>query len=168
MVHKQPATVPVRSPLGCQRPHDWYVKTQITLLAHDGKSNIIASTEPLDGETDTDTYVRKQGDLLRQEFPLYEESGIVDYAVDGIPTSVVLREFSWKPPEGEAVRQLQLYAVHESTGITATATCVDDAESESRMTMMLDVFKSIVVDEEVVRSNAGLAAPTAVGDSKVG
>jgi hypothetical protein len=61
----------VRTRLGAVIPDDWYWKESLTILAPEGKANIILSSEPLDDAIDLDRYTRVQGELLVEEFPGY-------------------------------------------------------------------------------------------------
>jgi hypothetical protein len=106
-------------------PEGWFVKESITLLAADGKANVIASAEPLDPSTDTSQYAGIQGDRLRKEFPGYTEHWVEERDVLGGRPGV-MRSFSWAPPDGEPVTQVQLYYAMNGRGYTATATTPAD------------------------------------------
>jgi hypothetical protein len=99
----------------------WFHKESITLLAPDGQANVIASSEPLDPAITTTQYAMIQGDLLSREFPGYTEHTFESAWVFGI-TDGYIRDFSWTPPDGVQVRQMQCYAVRDGRGYTATAT----------------------------------------------
>ena len=102
-------------------PPGWFAKESVTLLAPDGSANVIASSEPLDPSIDTDRYAEVQGGLLRREFPHYQELWFGRMAVlGGLPG--VQREFTWTPPDGVPVTQLQWYFAQAGRGYTATAT----------------------------------------------
>jgi hypothetical protein len=107
----------LRAPL----PERWTAKESMTLGAPDGRANVIASTEPLDPSIGTYQYASIQGDLLRREFNDYAE-------IDFRPALVLggrpgyLREFEWTPPDGDRVRQLQIYYAIADRGFTVTAT----------------------------------------------
>lgn len=102
-------------------PDGWFAKESVTLLAPDGQANIIISSEPLDPSIDTDTYAEVQGELLRKEFPGYRQLGVGVQLLPGA-RRVNWRNFSWTPPDGVAVTQLQIYYVQCRRGYTATAT----------------------------------------------
>jgi hypothetical protein len=102
-------------------PDGWFVKESITLLAADGQANVIASAEPLDPSIDTAKYAGVQGDLLRKEFPGYEEHWFEDREVLGGRPGV-MRGFTWTPEGGVPVTQVQLYYAEHGRGYTATAT----------------------------------------------
>ena len=115
-------TVPeFRGKLTAAIPEDWFAKESTTVLAPDGQANVIASSEPLDPGIDTDQYASVQGDLLRTEFPAYEEKAFDQVEIFGGRTGY-LRHFQWTPPDGEPVTQLQLYYAQNGRGYTATAT----------------------------------------------
>jgi hypothetical protein len=103
------------------RPDGWFHKETITLLAPDGQANVIASGEPLDPTITATQYALIQGDLLRNDFPGYLEHTFEALTVFG-GLDGYLRDFSWAPPDGVPVRQLQQYAVQDGRGFTATAT----------------------------------------------
>ncbi len=115
-------TVPeFRGELTAALPGDWFAKESTTLLAPDGQANVIASSEPLDPSIDTDRYASVQGDLLRGEFPGYEEKSFDRIEIFG-GRSGYMRHFQWTPPDGVPVVQLQLYYAENGRGYTATAT----------------------------------------------
>jgi hypothetical protein len=99
----------------------WFAKESHTLLAPDGQANVIASSEPLDASTDLQRYAQEQGERLSAEFPGYVEHDFrAELVLGGRPGFV--RTFSWTPPDGQAVTQIQLYYVRAGRGYTATAT----------------------------------------------
>lgn len=99
----------------------WFAKESVTVLAPDGQANVIASTEPLDPTIGSEDYARIQGDLLRTEFPRYVEHAFTPALVFGGRPGFV-RRFSWTPPDGVSVTQIQLYHAQGGRGFTATAT----------------------------------------------
>lgn len=101
-------------------PEGWYYKTSVTMLAPDGQGNVIASSEPLDPSMDTDRYATVQLELLRGQFHQFSEHANGRLDLEG--TAAIWRRFSWSPPDGLPVTQLQLYAVANGRGYTATAT----------------------------------------------
>lgn len=103
------------------RPEDWFAKESLTLLAPDGRANVIASSEPLDETISTEAYAEVQGDVLRLEFPGYRELAYESMQVFGGRRGL-LRRFEWSPPDGEAITQLQIYCAEGGRGYTATAT----------------------------------------------
>jgi hypothetical protein len=102
-------------------PQDWYFKESITLLAPDGQANVISSSEPLDPDITTDQYASVQGKLLEEEFPEYIEIAFEPSLVFG-GLAGWMRRFEWTPPDGGVITQVQIYAVKDSRGFTATAT----------------------------------------------
>lgn len=102
-------------------PEGWFAKESITLLAPDGKANVIASSEPLDQGIDTQRYAEVQGELLRKEFPGYREFAFEPTKMLGDRQGYI-RRFEWTPPDGVAVTQIQLYYAENGRGYTATAT----------------------------------------------
>jgi hypothetical protein len=102
-------------------PDGWFHKQSITLLAPDGQANMIVSSEPLDPILTTDHYAQIQADLLRREFPGFREHE-VGRVVLGSGHEAVWRAFSWVPPDGVSVTQLQVYVADRGRGYTATGT----------------------------------------------
>jgi tetratricopeptide (TPR) repeat protein len=102
-------------------PGTWFAKESMTLLAPDGQANVIASSEPLDETIDTHHYAEVQGDLLRNEFPGYDERRFEKKTMFGGREGYI-REFEWTPPDGVPVTQIQLYYTEAERGFTATAT----------------------------------------------
>ena len=102
-------------------PRSWQVKESVTLLAPDGQANVIASIEPLDEGIALEQYAGIQGDLLQKEFPGFREHAYGEVIALG-GRSGMMREFTWAPPDGVEVSQIQLYYVEDGRGYTATAT----------------------------------------------
>jgi len=102
-------------------PNEWFVKESVTVLAPTGQANVIASSEPLDPQITTEQYAGIQGQLLDEEFPDYLELSYGPAKVFGGLDGYV-RRFEWTPPDGVPVVQIQLYAVRDERGLTATAT----------------------------------------------
>jgi hypothetical protein len=107
--------------LTAELPTGWVAKESITLLAPTGTANVIASSEPLAPGIDLEEYAGIQGRLLREEFPGFEEHAFRREEFLG-RQGVYLREFSWKPSDGQPVTQVQLYYAEPGRGYTATAT----------------------------------------------
>ncbi len=125
-------------------PADWFWKESFTLLAPDGSANVIASTEPLDPGISLDQYAEIQGDLLSKEFPQYQQFRFEPAMIEGV-AEARLREFAWTPDDGERIHQIQVYAVRDSRGITATATTPESAWEPNRHHLQQAIF-SLVVD----------------------
>jgi hypothetical protein len=107
--------------LSAPLPEGWFAKESVTLLAPDGQANIIASSEPLDPSIDTTRYATVQGDLLFKEFPGYQQWAFEPANMFGGRQGYV-RRFSWAPPDGVPITQVQLYYAEGGRGYTATAT----------------------------------------------
>jgi tetratricopeptide (TPR) repeat protein len=102
-------------------PDEWLLKESVTLLAPDGRANVIVSSEPLDPSIDTADYADLQGRLLRAEFPGFTEHEVSETPVLGGAFGV-RRLLSWTPPDADPVTQIQVYLVRGGRGYTATAT----------------------------------------------
>lgn len=134
-------------------PDGWFVKQSITLLAADGQANIIASSEPLDPPIDTERYAEAQGELLSKDFPGYIEHDAGWQTLDN-GEQVIRRRFSWEPPDGVRVTQIQMYAAAGGTGYTATAT-TPTSELDRYQLVMATVLQGLVFNPE-----KGRAGPT--------
>ncbi len=134
-------------------PDGWLAKESITLLAPDGQANVIASSEPLDPDITTEQYARTQGDLLHTEFPAYKEHGFQPWMLFG-ERSGYLREFSWTPPDGVSVTQIQLYYAEPGRGYTATATTPTSEYDRYRM-VLLAVLTGLLIDAVSPPGTAG-------------
>jgi hypothetical protein len=114
-------------------------KESFTLLAPDGQANIIASSEPLDRSIETRQYADVQGDLLAQEFPDYFSLSYESALVFGRRPGYI-RTFTWKPPDGVPVTQIQAYYARDGRGYTATATTpserFEDFEADFRRVLL--------------------------------
>lgn len=106
--------------LSVELPDGWFAKETIALLAPDGQANVIVMSEPLDPRTDAATYAANQGERLRV-FAKYEEHSFEPVTVLGDKSGFV-RRFSWTPPDGERVYQVEIYYAWDGRGYTATAT----------------------------------------------
>lgn len=107
-------------------PKAWFVKESFTLLSPDGQANVIISSEPLSQGITSSQYALTQGELLAREFPRYRELSFEPAVVfDWGPGYV--RHFSWVPPDGVEVTQIQCYYVEKARGYTATATAPSTA-----------------------------------------
>jgi tetratricopeptide (TPR) repeat protein len=115
-------------------PDGWYYKESITLLSPDGRANVIASAEPLDQGVTTHEYAAKQGELLHEEFPQFEEMSFNETELFG-GLQGYERLFAWTPPDGEPVTQMQYYATENGRGYTATATTETKNYDDLRVTL---------------------------------
>lgn len=107
--------------LNAPLPAGWFFKESITVLEPSGQANVIVSSEPLDPAVDTATYTQLQGELLVREFPRYHEVNFRPVRWLG-GRRAFLRHFTWTPPDGVPVTQIQAYWAGEGRGFTATAT----------------------------------------------
>ena len=123
-------------------PANWATKEQITLLAPDGAANVIASVEPLNDSMQTEEYARLQGDLLRRDFPGYEELDFREIRlVNG--RDCLQRTFSWHPADADPVTQVQLYFASGGRGYTATATATSTHFPELKL-QLGEILSSLV------------------------
>lgn len=123
--------VTVRPRLAGEVAADWLTKESLTFLAPDGRANVIASSEPLSAAVDATRYAEVQGDQLRREFPAYRELSFERAVVFGDLLGWV-RVFTWVPPEGVPITQVQAYAAEQGRGFTATATTTSTAYASLR------------------------------------
>jgi tetratricopeptide (TPR) repeat protein len=128
-----------QSQIAAQKPDEWLIRESITLLAPDGRTNVIASSEPLDPSIDTTSYAETQGHLLREEFPHYRELVFEPRQVLGGRQGYI-RRFDWMPPDGELTTHIQLYYVEHGRGFTVTATTssADYQRFELQLRQILD------------------------------
>jgi hypothetical protein len=129
--------------LSAVMPTDWFVKESITLLHPKGRANVIASSEPLDAQIDTEKYAGVQGDVLEAEFNGYEELAFEPKRIFG-GREGLMRRFSWAPEDGVPVTQIQLYYAEAGRGYTATATVPSSAFSELELQLM-DILEGLSV-----------------------
>jgi hypothetical protein len=127
-------------------PEGWLYKESFTVLAPDGQSNVIFSSEPLDESVTTFEYADMQGDLLAKEFDDYRLTSFEEFALrdEGV---AYIRTFEWIPPDGVPVKQAQIYYATPGRGFTATATATRSHFPEVSVTLM-DALRSIAVVEE--------------------
>lgn len=114
-------------------------------MHEEGEANVIASTEPLDGSITGEVYAEVQGDLLESEFPGYRQyGGLEQLQLEGLSDRGFLREFSWTPPDGVPVRQVQVYAVRRGRGFTATATTPESMYDKGRFRCYWDLIQTAI------------------------
>jgi hypothetical protein len=104
---------------------------------------VIASSEPLDSEVDSDRYASVQGDLLEREFRGYVQESFGPTQVFGDRPGY-MRHFRWTPEDGTPITQLQLYFADNGRGFTATATTTTST-FESAEAVLRTVLASLVV-----------------------
>jgi hypothetical protein len=124
-------------------PDGWFFKESFTVLAPDGKSNLIFSSEALDASITADEYAQVQGDLLESDFPDYHQISFEQFALqeEGVAN---LRLFEWSPPDGDPVTQAQIYYVIPGRGFTATATA-SSLHFPGVSATLFDALRSIAV-----------------------
>ncbi|MDT7788918.1 MAG: hypothetical protein QOF58_7337 [Pseudonocardiales bacterium] len=127
-----------------EMPPGWFYKESYTVLHPDGRANVIVSSEPLSETMSITEYTDVQRDLLK-EFPGFDERGFEQIDIDGVPGEAWLREFTWTPEGRSPVTQLQVYALLEGRGYTATATTPSEDMDELR-NVLTDVLYSVVVE----------------------
>jgi hypothetical protein len=128
-------------------PDDWFYKSSLTLLAPDGQSNVIVSSEPLDPETTLERYVEVQGTLLQGgEFPGYQERSLEPKDDAFGDRRGFLRHFEWQPPDNVRVTQIQVYCVDRGRGHTATATTPKEGFDEREL-MLRDILDGLRIEE---------------------
>jgi len=131
--------------LSAPKLEGWFAKDQITLLAPDGQANVIASSEPLDLEIDTEMYAKVQGDLLTKEFPGFQQFSFEHTEIFGNRPGRV-RRFEWLPPDGVAIMQIQLYYAESGRGYTATATTPSTEFGRYELELR-DVLEGLAIEE---------------------
>lgn len=134
----------VRATLEATVPAGWFYKEQLSLMSPGGQSNVIVTVEPLDPTLGATTYAAIQGELLAREFPKYREHSFEPCVAFGRLPGFI-REFSWTPPDGVPITQLQVYAVEGARGFTGTATApatVYAAQAEVLRHVLLSAWTS--------------------------
>lgn len=130
-------------------PEGWWGKESLTLVAPDGRANVIASLEPVPPDVDSKRYAETIGDQMTlTEFPglrilRFEPTKLMGDRVEGY-----LRVFEWDPPEEpHSVIQIQIYHAANGSGLTATATA-PDADYDRYEAQLLTVLAGITCDVE--------------------
>ncbi len=144
-------------------PADWFAKESLTLLHPDGRANVIASSEPLPSGVDTEQYAHTQGQLLDTEFPDYVLHAFEPMLVFGGRRGRV-RRFSWTPPEGVQVTQVQIYYVEAERGYTATATTPSSEYAELELELW-EILEGLSIDDAA--AGRRVTAGQAKGDAGV-
>ena len=89
-------------------------------------------------------YAMSQGELLRKEFCSFTELDFSGFELKGVGGGFK-RKFTWEPPDGIRVTQLQIYAVLDGRGYTATATTAS-AQFDTLVMVLLDTLYSLGVN----------------------
>lgn len=141
-------------------PEGWLAKESITLLHPEGIANVIASSEPLDAEIDTERYAAVQGELLATEFPGFELLAFDPKLIFGGRNGFI-RRFKWTPPDNKPVTQIQLYYAEGERGYTATATTPSEKFAELELVLM-DILDGLTIDDDAAGRTvtAGVAQNT--------
>ncbi|SEP22369.1 DcrB-related protein [Trujillonella endophytica] len=100
-------------------PEGWSVRESWTLVAPDAQANVVVAREPLPPAVRTEQYAQGLGDRLGAEFPNYQQHVLTVVPLSSGPAYA--RLFSWAPPGGARVVQVQVCATTPGTGFTATA-----------------------------------------------
>ncbi len=131
------------SRLRARVPDGWSVQESWTLVAADGQANVVVSREPLPPGIGAEQYAQGRGDRLGTEFPQYQQHVLTALPLTSGPGYA--RLFSWAPPGGARIVQVQVYATAPGTGFTATATA--PAASFQSLAEVLDgVVRSLEFD----------------------
>jgi hypothetical protein len=126
-------------------PEGWLRNESVTLLHPERVANVIASTEPLIENLDAKRYSDIQGELL-SEFPAYREIRSEEMRAFG-GLEGFMRLFEWTPQDGAPVTQIQVYAVADGRGLTATATC-PTTEFSSVELLLVGVLEGLIFHKE--------------------
>jgi hypothetical protein len=102
-------------------PDGWVARESTELLSLDGAANVIASSEPLNPDIDTQRYAEMQGESFAREFPNYREITFEPIQVFGKRHGYI-RHFEWEPEGSVPLAQMQIYYTENGRGYTATAT----------------------------------------------
>jgi hypothetical protein len=148
----------VTGQLGATIPDGWiWEKESHTFRTENG--NVIFSSEQLGPEIDTEQYALEQGRLLQEEFRGYDEVAFESMRMMG-GRSGYMRRFSWDPPDGAPVTQIQFYCVDSSRGYTATATAVTD-DFRAIESTLLEILESLTIGESDPSEPGGAAVASA-------
>lgn len=128
-------------------PGDWTFRESLTLAAESGDASVIASSEPVSKELDSERYAVSQGELLG-EFPGYREHAFEEARFFG-GRRAYLRRFEWTPEDREPVMQIQIYAVEDGRGYTATATTLRDTFNRVELTLV-EILQGLSIERELV------------------
>ena len=139
-------------------PEGWSVLESWTLMAPDGQTNVVVSREPLPPGVGPEQYAQGRGNRLAAEFPQYQQHVLTVLPLATGPAYA--RLFSWAPPGGARIVQVQVSATAPGTGFTATATA--PAASFEALAEVLDgVVRSLEFDPGPVAAPAAEPAPPA-------
>ena len=101
-------------------PADWNLSESVTLRPPDGSASLIVSSEPIDRGIDSRMFADRSVEALALDLPEYQPGPIVPVTLFGQPG--FLHHYSWVPPEGRTVGQIQVFAVVNGRSYTGTAT----------------------------------------------
>lgn len=120
-------------------PPGWETREEISLLAPNGRANVLASSVPLEKPLTTEEYASLHSEQMPIEFRGYKEASFEPAQLLG-DKSCWVRDFKWDPPDtAGSVRQLQVYHSDGKRGYTATVTALvaDFLEQEAELLQVL-------------------------------
>ncbi len=104
---------------------------------------MIISAEPINPWLDSAQYATVQGELLAREFPSYQQHSFQSELLFGSYFGFI-REFSWRPPDGVPVTQLQVYCAIDGRGYTGTATTTSPAFPQRNACLRETLLSAVV------------------------
>jgi len=150
-------------------PENWLFKEQLTVYGAADESghhpaNLIASSEPVPAGIETEEYAKSTEEMLRKEFPAYQETQLEPIDVFG-DRSGWLRRFEWEPELDQHVVQLQVYYVEDGRGYTVTATAATE-DFQIVQTQLIELLGSLRLEPggSVAPPAAAAAVSAAVGE----
>jgi hypothetical protein len=128
-------------------PDGWTVEESLTLVHPQREANVIASTEPMDGAQTVKDYAVAQGEILRREFAGYQEVSLEEFSHAFGRGSGWIRRFSWTPPDGVPIEQLQVYYTEAGRSFTATATA-QASDFERLEPLLRDALQGLTITDQ--------------------
>jgi hypothetical protein len=123
-------------------PEGWRVKETLTILAPAGEANVIASSEPVEG--DSEQYATSQGISLRTEFNNFRELSYGPAKFFG-GLHCYERLFEWSAPGHGPVTQIQVYYAAFGRGYTMTATALS-IEFGALEPILRSILEGVLID----------------------
>jgi hypothetical protein len=140
-------------------PPGWSLRESLTVTSPGGDANVIFSSERLQPPISAWDYMINGYDLLASEFSGFVSRGFEQFSIEGVTGEVYRHVFEWEPPEegSRPVVQMQLYAVRQARGFTATATTTADRIDELG-SVLVGILSSLIISEESADRIAAIEA----------
>lgn len=129
-------------------PPGWWVRQSTELVDPARQVHLVAASEQVALELDARAYAESAGEALGSRMPGYTEHSLAEETLPG-GLRCLVRRWSWQPPAGSEVAQLQAYVVGGGVAHTLTATWPAGEDS-----MVLPVVEQVLLSADLIAREA--------------